>query len=144
MYRAIRCPVLIIHGDDDRIQPYARSQKVAEVIGAELLTIEGGGHNPLGRFPAKCNALIIDFLRRIGVMPKPRTGARKAKSILYLSSPIGLGHARRDLAIARELRKFQPDLEIHWLAQDPVTRLLERNGEFIHPLSRRLASETEH
>jgi pimeloyl-ACP methyl ester carboxylesterase len=144
MYRAIHCPVLIIHGDDDRIQPYARSVKVAEVTGAELINIAGGGHNPLGRFPAKCNALIIDFLRRIGVMPKPRTKNRKAKTALYLSSPIGLGHARRDLAIVRELRELHPDLEVHWLAQDPVTRLLGRNGEYIHPLSQRLASETQH
>jgi predicted glycosyltransferase len=144
MYRAIRCPLLIIHGDDDRIMPYAKGQKVAEITGAELVTIEGGGHIPLGRVPAKCNTAIIDFLRRIGVMPKPRTRTRKAKTVLYLSSPIGLGHARRDLAITRELRKLHPDLEIHWLAQDPVTRLLERNGECVHPLSQRLASETQH
>ena len=26
MYRKIRCPVLVIHGDDDQIQPYARAQ----------------------------------------------------------------------------------------------------------------------
>ncbi|QPF92576.1 alpha/beta hydrolase [Bradyrhizobium commune] len=144
MYHAIRCPVLIIHGDDDRIMPYARGEKVAEVIGGELVTIAGGGHIPLARFPAKCNAAIIDFLRRIGVMPRPGTKTRKAKTVLYLSSPIGLGHARRDLAITRELRKLHPDLDVHWLAQDPVTRLLERDGECIHPLSKRLASETQH
>ncbi len=37
-----------------------------------------------------------------------------------------------------------PDLEVDWLAQDPVTRLLEANGERIHPLSSRLASESRH
>ena len=31
-----------------------------------------------------------------------------------------------------------------WLAQDPVTRLLEASGERIHPLSARLASESRH
>ena len=61
--------------------------------------------------------------------------------MLYLSSPIGLGHGRRDIAIARELRKLHPDLQVDWLAQDPVTRLLEANGERVHPLSARLASE---
>src|SRR6478609_7934562 len=64
MYRKIKCPVLMIHGDNDRIQPYARAQLVAEVTGAELVTVEGGGHNPLGRIPAKCNTLIVDFLDR--------------------------------------------------------------------------------
>jgi pimeloyl-ACP methyl ester carboxylesterase/predicted glycosyltransferase len=148
MYRAIRCPLLMIHGDDDRIQPHARAQAVADVTGAELVTFPGGGHNPLGRFPAKTNALIVDFLdRRLDIpapgrsAPRPTAGPKRA---LYLSSPIGLGHGRRDLAIARELRALHPDLQVDWLAQDPVTRLLEASGERIHPLSARLASESRH
>ena len=151
MYQKIRCPMLFIHGDDDRIQPYARAQAAAaEVPGAEFVTIEGGGHNPLGRYPAKANALIADFLgRRLGLaapakaQAAPRTATRE-KRALYLSSPIGLGHGRRDIAIARELRKLHPDLTVDWLAQDPVTRLLEASNERVHPLSPRLASETQH
>jgi pimeloyl-ACP methyl ester carboxylesterase/predicted glycosyltransferase len=147
MYRKIRCPMLMLHGDDDQITPYAGAQLVAEITGAELVTFPGGGHNPLGRYPAKCNALIVDFLdRKLGIPASKarvvRTGSeRKA---LYLSSPIGLGHGRRDIAIARELRKLRPRLRIDWLAQDPVTRLLEANDETIHPLSSRLASESRH
>lgn len=147
MYRKIKCPVLMIHGDDDRIQPPARAQTVANLTGAELVTIKGGGHNPLGRFPAKSNTVIADFLdRRLDLFakPKPITLLRKTKRALYLSSPIGLGHARRDIAVARELRKIVPDLQVDWLAQDPVTRLLQFSGETIHPLSSRLASETRH
>ena len=49
-----------------------------------------------------------------------------------LSSPIGLGHAWRDVAIARELRRLHPGPQIDWLAQDPVTRVLEACGE-THP-----------
>ena len=139
MYRRIRCPLLIIHGDDDRIQRYDRAKAVADVTGAELVTIPGGGHNPLGRFPAKTNALIVDFLdRRLGIPPPARRACRrttKAKRALYLSSPIGLGHGRRDIAIARELRELHPDLQVDWLAQDPVTRLLAASGERVHPLS---------
>ena len=149
MYRRISCPVLFIHGDNDQIQPLARAQAAAaEVPGSELVTIEGGGHSPIGRYPARANALIIDFLdRRLGIaaparQASPRTG--RAKRALYLSSPIGLGHGRRDLAITRELRKLHPDLQVDWLAQDPVTRLLEANSEQVHPLSGRLASETRH
>ena len=63
---------------------------------------------------------------------------------LYISSPIGLGHAQRDLAIGRELRRLRPDLEIDWLAQDPVTRLLETEGERVHPASAHLANESRH
>src|SRR5690606_38795606 len=63
---------------------------------------------------------------------------------LFVSSPIGLGHAQRDVAIARELRELVPDLEIDWLAQHPVTRVLEANGERIHPASALLAGESPH
>jgi predicted glycosyltransferase len=66
------------------------------------------------------------------------------KHVLYVSSPIGLGHARRDVAIARELRNLVDGVEIDWLAQDPVTRVLEREGERIHPASRWLANESRH
>ncbi len=147
MYRKIRCPVLAIHGDNDQIQPHARGKLVAELTGAEFVTIADGGHNPLGRVPAKCNALINDFLdRRLG-LAAPKAPVRRApreKKVLYLSSPIGLGHGRRDIAIARELRRLHPRLHVDWLAQDPVTRLLEKSGERIHPLSARLASESRH
>ena len=48
MYRKIRCPVLMIHGDRTNSQPDARAQTIAGITGAELVTIPGGGHNPLG------------------------------------------------------------------------------------------------
>jgi predicted glycosyltransferase len=69
---------------------------------------------------------------------------QRPKRALYLSSPIGLGHARRDLAIARELRLHHPDLQIDWLTQHPVTRVLEDAGESVHPASAWLANESAH
>lgn len=66
--------------------------------------------------------------------------ARKSST----SSPIGLGHGRRDIAIARQLRRLHPDLQVDWLAQDPVSRLLDAAGERRHPLSARLVSESQH
>ncbi len=68
----------------------------------------------------------------------------RPRRALYLSSPIGLGHAMRDLSIATELRALHPDLQIDWLAQHPVTAVLETRGERIHPLSAELASESGH
>jgi predicted glycosyltransferase len=68
----------------------------------------------------------------------------RKRRALYISSPIGLGHAMRDAGIAAELRKLHPDLEIDWLAQHPVTTVLEARGEKIHPLSAELASESAH
>ncbi|HET9613865.1 MAG TPA: hypothetical protein VFP22_03545, partial [Candidatus Limnocylindrales bacterium] len=68
----------------------------------------------------------------------------RTRRALYLSSPIGLGHAMRDAAIADELRRLRPDVQIDWLAQHPVTAVLEARGERIHPLSADLASESSH
>ena len=86
------------------------------------MKIPGGGHSPQARYPAKVNTLILDFLvRKLGIAAPKRQRVRsgKSKKALYLSSPIGLGHGRRDIAISRELRKLRPDLQVDWLAQDP-------------------------
>jgi predicted glycosyltransferase len=64
--------------------------------------------------------------------------------VLYLSSPIGLGHVRRDLAIADALRKERPDIEVQWLTQAPVLQFLEQRGETVHPASAHLVSESVH
>ena len=93
MYRKISCPLLAIHGDNDQIQPHARGKLVAELSGGELVTIEGGGHNPLGRYPAKCNALINDFLDRRLAIPRarpedePRAGAEEGALSLVADRP---------------------------------------------------------
>ena len=68
----------------------------------------------------------------------------RPRRALYLSSPIGLGHARRDLAIAQHLKRLHPDLRIDWLTQHPVTRVLEEAGETVHPASAWLANESAH
>ena len=92
--------------------------------------------------------MVRDFAERVYDRPSPPSRWRRAltrqRRALYVSSPIGLGHAWRDVAIARELRALHPDLEIDWLAQDPVTRVLEACGERIHPASALLANESRH
>ncbi|MGH9275355.1 MAG: alpha/beta fold hydrolase, partial [Acidimicrobiales bacterium] len=147
--RQVRCPVLVVHGSDDHIRPHAEGERLAEVIGAPLLTIDGGGHGIPARDPVHINHLIKDFVDRTGSTAPPSratwTRARnRPKRALYISSPIGLGHARRDLAIAHELRQHHPDVQIDWLAQPPVTTMLAAAGEQVHPGSSWLASEVAH
>src|SRR5690348_6906533 len=146
--RSLTCPVLVIGGDQDKIVPPERTRRIAELAGAELLVVEGGGHAPHARYPVAVNHAIRDFADRL--MPRPRTRAAwqathgRRRRALWISSPIGLGHVQRDLAIARAVRKRVPDLEIHWLAQPPVTEVLTGAGEIIHPASSELASESAH
>ncbi|MBF9030522.1 alpha/beta fold hydrolase [Rhodobacterales bacterium HKCCE3408] len=145
LFRRIKCPTLLIHGDADEITRSEGTKKVAELTGGELHIFPGGGHSLAARYPAWFNTLVRDFLaRHLGTYKPARRAASRRKRALYLSSPIGLGHARRDLAVARELRKLHPDLQVDWLAQDPVTRFLSANDEAIHPASRMLANESAH
>lgn len=109
------------------------------------MTIEGGGHNPQSRDPVKVNQLLRDFIKPSPAPALTWVRARnRRKRALYISSPIGLGHAWRDVAIADELRRLRPDLEIDWLAQHPVTEVLRARGERIHPASAHLANESHH
>jgi pimeloyl-ACP methyl ester carboxylesterase/predicted glycosyltransferase len=148
LLRSIRCPVMVVHGTEDRCQVHARGARVAEVTGGRLVTLEGSGHLPMGREPVKVNLLLRDFVQQVTgtsrpVVPWQRAMNRRPR-VLYLSSPIGLGHARRDLAIVRALRERRPDLDVAWLTQSPVTDFLEAHGEHVHPASRFLASESGH
>jgi pimeloyl-ACP methyl ester carboxylesterase len=141
----VRCPALVVHGDDDRIRPLAQGAALAEELGAPLVTLEGAGHLPMARDPVKVNLLLRDFaLGAPPPAPRWRRAGSRRKRALFVSSPIGLGHAQRDVAIADELRKLHPELEIDWLAQHPVTAVLEARGERIHPASAHLASESGH
>ena len=146
--RQVRCPVLVVHGDEDGIVPYSTGAALAGWTGGNLVTIRGGGHAPTLRDPVRANLLIRDFAESLAPpRPRPRAwtrGRSRGRRALFASSPIGLGHARRDLAIADELRKRHPDLQIDWLTQDPVTRLLTERGERVHPAARLLASESAH
>jgi pimeloyl-ACP methyl ester carboxylesterase/predicted glycosyltransferase len=144
----IACPLVVVQGDDDRLVPADRSAAFSALTGAELVTFEGAGHCMNARHPVQFNHLVADFAERVYERPRPPRRWRRALSrqrrALYVSSPIGLGHAWRDVAIARELRKLHPDLQIDWLAQEPVTQVLEACGESIHPASRHLAGESRH
>jgi predicted glycosyltransferase len=141
----IRCPALVIHGSDDAIRSHASGAALAKLLGGAFVTLAGSGHSPHARDPVKTNLLLRDFVqpRRAPTSAWTRAKARGRRA-LYISSPIGLGHAQRDVAIARELRTLVPDLQIDWLAQDPVTRVLAAEGEQIHPASVELANESAH
>ena len=146
--RDVHCPVTVVHGSDDAIAAIGAGERLAELTDADFVRLEGSGHIPNARDPVPVNLMLREFAERVS--PKPprrRTWTRqsaRAQRALYVSSPIGLGHAWRDVRIADELRRRVPGLEIEWLAQEPVTTVLRERGETIHPASRELASEVAH
>jgi len=147
--QSLDCPVLVIHGDHDLTTPLRDGRALARIGSGKLEVVKGAGHFPHARKPVQVNLALRHFCE--DALGRPRTprdptvhrtdGRPRA---LYISSPIGLGHAQRDVAIARELRRLHPELVIDWLAQDPVTRVLEAEGERIHPASAHLANESRH
>jgi pimeloyl-ACP methyl ester carboxylesterase/predicted glycosyltransferase len=145
--RRVRCPVLVVNGSRDNVCKMPDARRLAKETGGRLVEMEGVGHMPQARKPVAYNRILHEFLEQ-DVWPAPPRSPngrpRPGKRAVFISSPIGLGHARRDVAIAKELRKLVPGLEIDWLAQNPVTRVLEEEGESIHPASRHLANESGH
>jgi pimeloyl-ACP methyl ester carboxylesterase/predicted glycosyltransferase len=149
MAKDLRCPALVVSGKLDKITPPRDARALARLTGGKLEMVEDAGHFLHARKPVRFNLALRDFSEDVFERPrKPRDdnvyrsdGRPRA---LFISSPIGLGHAQRDVAIARELRRLNPDLQIDWLAQDPVTRVLEAEGERIHPASAHLANESRH
>jgi pimeloyl-ACP methyl ester carboxylesterase/predicted glycosyltransferase len=142
--RRVRCPVLVIHGENDAIGSVTRGMALAEHTGGQLVLLEGSSHAPHVRDPVKVNLLLREFVKPAPPARRWVRGKSRRKRALYISSPIGLGHAQRDVTIADELRKLHPDLEIDWLAQHPVTTVLQARGEQIHPASAQLANESAH
>ena len=157
-------PTLALHGTDDKIVPYSHAEKmVAAIPGAKLVTFERGGHGLFGREAVKVNRFIRDFAlgqevsdtriaattERAVPFPAPPSAPRRAprdsqRRVLWLSSPIGLGHIQRDLAIARRLREQNPDVVVDFLAGDPADRVVRHWGERVHPATRLLQNETAH
>jgi pimeloyl-ACP methyl ester carboxylesterase/predicted glycosyltransferase len=143
--RQVKCPTLVIHGDKDRRVFPEKGKAIHELVpGARMLTIGGGGHLTAARDPVLFNQAVRDFVEgrpRGGTWTRAMSRKRRA---LFISSPIGLGHVQRDLAIARELRKLAPELEIDWFTVDPAANYLLQEGERLHPITRRLANESRH
>jgi pimeloyl-ACP methyl ester carboxylesterase/predicted glycosyltransferase len=146
--RRVRCPVLIIHGDQDRCQPLSRAHRLAEITGGKLVILEGAGHLSHVRNPVVVNMLMKDFVDTVaGGQPRHiiwERAMQRPRRALFISSSIGLGHIHRDLAVARELRALLPDLEITWWAQHPASVVLEAAGERLHPKNHLQALESAH
>jgi pimeloyl-ACP methyl ester carboxylesterase/predicted glycosyltransferase len=149
-------PTLLLHGTGDTIVPYSHGEKLAAAVpAATQVTFEGGGHFLNAREVVKVNHLIRDFVENRGVTPHtvppaverkvpPRPRRTSQRRILWLSSPIGLGHIQRDIGIAQAIRRQYPDATIDFLAADPAARVVQHAGERLHPATAQLMNESGH
>lgn len=69
----VRCPVLLVWGDRDRILPIAAARALAaELPDARLEVIEGVGHCPMFEAADRFNRILLDFTR--DAVPAPASG----------------------------------------------------------------------
>lgn len=62
----ITCPVLVIHGADDRLIPFAMGEEIASAIpGAELVTIQDAGHFLFAEQAGAVDSAVGAFLDRV-------------------------------------------------------------------------------
>ena len=67
----VRCPVPVVHGDDDRVRSPAAGAMLADFTGGSLVTVAGGGHGIPGRDPILVNRLIKEFVDQVAPRPTP-------------------------------------------------------------------------
>jgi pimeloyl-ACP methyl ester carboxylesterase len=61
----VRCPTLVIHGDDDRITPVKDGQLLSEALGCPLEVVVGGGHCVQARHPVWFNLRLRRFVEEV-------------------------------------------------------------------------------
>ncbi len=61
----LTCPVLVVHGTHDRIQPHQAGAEAARITGGTLVSLEGSGHMPNVRDPVRFNLILRDFIERV-------------------------------------------------------------------------------
>jgi pimeloyl-ACP methyl ester carboxylesterase len=58
----LACPVMVIHGTDDRIQPHEAGVAAARLTSGTLVSLTGSGHMPNVRDPVKVNLALRRFI----------------------------------------------------------------------------------
>ncbi|MCB1489659.1 MAG: alpha/beta fold hydrolase [Bauldia sp.] len=65
--RAVRCPVLVLHGEADRLVPVAVGRRLARRYGAELIVVPGHGHWLIaGSLLEIAAAPVLDWIEGLG------------------------------------------------------------------------------
>ena len=134
----VSCPVLVIQGTDDAITGPSRGIALAEATGG------GAGRCSRARATARTSATRSRSTCCCATSSLPPRAARRAgcagssrrKRALYISSPIGLGHARARRGDRRRAAPHAPRPRDRLARPAPGHRACcEARGERIHPAS---------
>lgn len=108
----IHVPTLILHAKQDGVVfPSASKYLHRHIPGSELHYISDSGHGLVHAWPQVARH-VLNFLKP-GEFPRAEKKSDIGRhKVLWISSPIGMGHAKRDLAIVSELRKGVPGIQV--------------------------------
>jgi pimeloyl-ACP methyl ester carboxylesterase len=71
LYSKVSCPVLVVHGDEDRLRHHATGVAIADSTGGDFVTVAGAGHAPHMRDPVFVNRTIRAFVEQVTVATRP-------------------------------------------------------------------------
>ena len=134
--------------------PTTRSRRYADGRGAGGRDRRRAGHGARGaatspRRASRCRSTSRCASSSSGGRPaarshRPPRGRPAQAGAVHLLADRARARAARRRDRARAARTGRRSCEVDWLAQDPVTALLEAEGERIHPASQHLANESRH
>ena len=130
------------HPRHGRLSARRDGSALAELTGGTLAT-RGAGHAPHGA-RSGAGEPADPRLRRASAPPRGAPGARRARRKRALFSRRRSASAMPGVTSRSptSCARLHPDLEVDWLAQHPVTAVLEARGERVHPASALLANES--
>jgi pimeloyl-ACP methyl ester carboxylesterase len=67
--RRLRCPVLVVHGEEDAVVPIRIGEELAAATGGKLLRLPGCGHIPSARKPVLVNGALQEFVELVARAP---------------------------------------------------------------------------
>jgi 3-oxoadipate enol-lactonase/4-carboxymuconolactone decarboxylase len=110
---AIRCPTLVIVGDQDAATPPGLARELAAAIaGARLATIADAGHIPTVEQPDRLNQLLAEFLAEVA-SPGDESGLYE-RGMAVRTAVLGAAHVERSTRRATEFdRDFQAFITRH-------------------------------
>jgi pimeloyl-ACP methyl ester carboxylesterase len=68
--RSIRCPVLVVTADQDRLRTMEESREMAQATGAELVVIENSGHMMPMEEPRQFAQVVLSWLMKVAVLQR--------------------------------------------------------------------------
>ena len=120
--RRVRCPVLIVHGDQDGIVPYETGATLARWTGGRMVTVKGGGHALTLRDPVTANLLIQGFAESLNPARAERlTWTRGAPAPSSSASPTGWSSTRTTDSWSRRWPS-PADGASRWTSSPPAAR----------------------